>query len=628
MIALRNNRELIARLTDLLMAPRHFRSCDLIVPPGFDELGVSQAVISALRHQRPDALIAECAIDEVADADSFVRRLADYWKIQNSGLSPDSLPPDQRLPLLFSQLPADRPAILVLRRFHKLLAVLPAWLLGALRTAEQQGSIRTLVLCPVSTQELKQRWLSEGHPLVVSNYGDTHARYFASLIHPDDLGGLMTEFELPKHIADYAFSASGGYPEVFVAMARSWHDQGKPQHLNQLVKKTINQSADSLCVSFCRKLDPETGGRIFCSHIADLYAGIDVDDAIEMLRRHEWNHLLLTGNDLRCRRIGDISVNLIIEQTRAETGANNRHVIYEKAQSLYRNKLYSAVGRLVEGLGLADKRLELLHLHAQIMDALCPYRGELASIDSNWGIIPSLVRSAKKQAIDCPGADSDMTERLAGRYTSLAKYAQLISENKRDYRPIDKLSATVAADRNKQDLAICTLLLLYLHVQNARSRSDASEGVQLAMALPEQVFRVWALWALDVNYYDRPPGASLSKDSQRLLSSPEIPVLSALPDQQPVPFPSFKYFFLYCRDIATAQGRPEPFAESHGDLELLTNFRNDRAHAVTSASQANNKKFLDLLERWLQNTHQVAPPLAQRMTQREILDIVQPLPIP
>ncbi len=626
--SLRNNKELIAKLCDTLAATRHQRSCDLIVPPGFDEVGMAEGVLAGLRATRPEALIAECAIDEVADATSFVQRLAEAWDLAGSDRAPDTMAPDQRLPRLFSLLPMDRPAILVLRRFHKLLDALPAWLLGALRTAEQQGRIRTLVLSPVSTQEMKQRWLSQGHPLVVSNYGDTHIRHVAGLIHPDDLTSLTTAFDLPQHFADYALHTSGGYPELFAAMARSWHDQGKPQSLNASVKKQLNQAIETLCKSFCNKLDPEGSERIFGSHVANLYTGTDTDEAVDILQRHEWRDILLSGNNLRCKKIGETSIHLMIEQTRKNLGHSNRHAFYEKAQDLYRNRLYSAVSRLLEGLAAGDKRLDLLLSHALIMEALCPHHGDYASIDSNWGLIPPLVRKAKKQASDCPSLDSDLRDRLTERYDNLAKYAQLISKNKNETRPIDRLSIAVAQNRGREDLALCTVLLLQLHAQSARSRSDTNEAVQLAMALPEQLFRVWALWELDLNYYASPPGYTLSDESRKQLSSPEIQLAPVRTDPSPTPFPSFKVFYLYCRDQAVALGRAEPFAEWKNDLQLMTNFRNDRAHAVTSATQSHNKQFLDLLDRWLSHTHHAAPLFVQRMTQAEILNIVQPLPVP
>ena len=149
--------------------------------------------------------------------------------------------------------------------------------------------------------------------------------------------------------------------------------------------------------------------------------------------------------------------------------------------------------------------------------------------------------------------------------------------------------------------------------------------------MPEQIFRVWAYWRLDLNYYDAPPvdpeayRVANTAWTTRRRDSGNLRLHEA-----GKAFPSFEGFAYYCLGVIECS-RPDARETSPaGDFASLDkalsdyDLRNEFAHAVTVTRKRERDKFYKIIDTWLESMLASCPTSS---TRGELLSIVEALPI-
>src|SRR5262249_40244437 len=159
-----------------------------------------------------------------------------------------------------------------------------------------------------------------------------------------------------------------------------------------------------------------------------------------------------------------------------------------------------------------------------------------------------------------------------------------------------------------------------------RAIAGNTSACQAVLALPEQIFRVWAFWRLGLNYYKAPAGHDeVWEDVKRKwrYGNPRIP-------QAGEEFPSFSLFAYFAlaqlfrispNDTTTA---PEPDFQSLDKAQSTLEGRNDSAHALSAINAKFRSKYFDLIDRWLDSLFCACP---ERVSLEELLAVIEPLPI-
>ena len=293
-ISFRDQDLVVMRIATALARTGSKRGVNLILPPGFREDEVAGAVVSKISEiaSEPQALIAKLALDRPRNADAYIKFLHEQW-----GLSFDLPPlPDNsdefaRLESLLSNLPDDRPVVQIITRFHTVIDDrLGSWVLGTLREYERLGKLQTLAISHLPYSELKRRWVSTGHSLIVSNYGENHDQYGVEPLPAQENLQLAGFKGVPPGILRYVTELTGLYPEVFEATLQHWTDLGSP-NLVPGVKQELRLRAERSCERLIEWLDPEST-RFYRDHLTNLHLKIDVDDAIQALSIHPWKRIL------------------------------------------------------------------------------------------------------------------------------------------------------------------------------------------------------------------------------------------------------------------------------------------------------------------------------------------------
>src|SRR5215813_11486537 len=229
MIGVRNQENLIEEVVAGLVHSDYPTSWNLVVPPGFGEDGLGDQIAARVREHSSNPVLAILSSDEVQGVDMYARELHRQWSetIQVPGPAQGEAT-EAFLRRLLSSLPTERPAIQVLKRFHKVLDSLESWVLGLLRGYERNHRLLTVTISPYSYEELKKRWRRLGHLLTASNYGDTHSVYSVELLSPSDILDICRANGIPDHISQYALDLTGGYPEPFNELIAFWMRMQKP----------------------------------------------------------------------------------------------------------------------------------------------------------------------------------------------------------------------------------------------------------------------------------------------------------------------------------------------------------------------------------------------------------------
>ena len=198
-------------------------------------------------------------------------------------------------------------------------------------------------------------------------------------------------------------------------------------------------------------------------------------------------------------------------------------------------------------------------------------------------------------------------------------------QKKGEKRVVDAL-AGLRQSSHRCDETAAFLLLCKFETCNAISGHAAA--CQASLALPEQLLRVWAFWALGINYYSTPESAETIWEAAEAEWPSQLGALrrSAYKEQ----FPSlvaFGYFVLAsARDKGmTGDELPvEGFPKLQSVFTSYEQLRNPQAHSYCFTNRKEREEFFLVADRWLNCVLSVCP---AKTTRNDLLDLIEPLPL-
>jgi hypothetical protein len=598
------------------------KGCNLVVPPGFGTRSVARQVRDALHSHPSRPLLAFLEADAVVNAEAFILDLHDQWNrcLKAMGASaglptprPD-LRPHEALKFLLVSLPADRRVVVVFDRFHKILDHLDQWVLAQLRTAEEDRRLCALTLTPLRYSELKKRWRQD-HPLTVSDFGDKHARFEVGLGTGEQLGEQCRALALPGHLARYAIALTGGYPELMHALLDEWQRRKRTYDLGPDVKLAYRQAAEQSAERLIEWLDvsPDT---TFRDAVIDLYQGVDVERAASRLQGHPFERLLLDGDgELRSECVGAAAVQIVCRGSSDKQAAARR--LYERHQYAQAAEIMRDPQRRLPG--------RVLQAHARIMAALYDEEGDEKGLDTEWKRLCDEIAAARKQLGPDRTAIPDFAC-IEDRYHELEEAARTILGAVKSDRPQNRVVDVLAGlyerpttDEHRR----MAFMVLVRQAEAARATVGHTTACLAVLALPEQIFRVWAFCTLGLNYYQPPTGEDdVWDEAERAWQHGAL-------NRSFNSLPAFAYFALAKhRQLARVAGSPPPleddFAALQKSLSQWNQVRTDPAHAVVVTRKSAREQYFQLIDRWLDRALAACCPGQTRLMLRAIFD---PLPL-
>lgn len=629
MIGVKNQDQLVNEVVAGLLHPTYPTSWNLVVPPGFGEDTLGEQIAAKLRTHEPKPFITVLSSDSIQSVTAYVRQLRRQWSETSQIAQPiQDEPADVLLQNLLGLLPTERPVIQVLKRFHKILDSLQEeWVLGALRSAEQNHRLRTVAISPYPHEELKKRWKRRGHIFSNSDYGDTHMTRIVELLSAEEILAICRSKGVPDHVSQYVLSFTGGYPEPFDALIENWIRMGQPP-LRPEVRLEFRKTAEQRLRRFVKWLDPLNETR-YRDLVIDLHYRVEAETAYDLLSYHPWKRILLDDDGLRAECVGHAAVSAAISEAIDKKAENTiTSNVTERARTMYERRQYSTVLRLLEEVEhkTPQVHLQTLRAHASVMSVLYATESSELGVDTDWSRLRRAVKDARK-VLEKYREIIPSYSQIESRYDDLEQVSESIiiamSGGKR--RVVDILAGLTGHGTPSDPKT--ALLLLALKAEAGRAIAGDTSACQSVLALPEQIFRVWVFWRLGVNYYDVP--ADYDETWQEVKKrwrrgDPTRPQAG----EQFSSFALFAYFVLAQllrnnpNDKATAL---EPdFQSLDKALSLLDDVRNDSAHALSLTNSKLRSKYFDLIDRWLDGLFSACP---ERVSREELLAIIEPLPI-
>jgi hypothetical protein len=562
----------------------------LVVPPGFGEAFVPSELKKRLERDRPDIPIAFIKCDSINDKQALFSTVCSQWcpGIDSSGFTSLSQ-------VVKASLGAHPRRVLILSRFHKLLDHVDSSVLVELRDLEQAGDIRTVVCCIYSLSWIKREWRERGHSLLSSDYGDVHTVYPYQLPAEGEIRQRLRS-EMPMSLISSIIAWTGGVPEHVDAVAKLWMDLGRP-NATSLIDDQLRNAAIEKSDAIARQLD-ETHESRFLDVVVDLWLPPGNSSAARKLTPHPWANFLIIDTDIASEAIGEACFRIKTQRMLKLTVGNDP--IGERlrfAKCAYDRRQFAQAHEISAGLVKLDQSPEtvILEQHSAIMNCLVS-----SGIDVDWSEVHAIVDSAASVVADVVPRPTDR-QRLNDRYQDLASLCRTInrvqSDSKGSRRIVDILSKDGSA-------RAATLAILFLAYSNAEATRSCTEAVTKVMALPEQIFRIWAFWKLGLDYDSVPSERSdvwdaASKEWGSIRGGTlTVPVAES-------PFSGFLVFSFFA--VAMIQVRPElrehapiPSFEALSRKQFVFDWRNDQAHSIAVFSRKNRDKFLAEVKDWLE----------------------------
>ncbi len=633
----RNKGPLIGELVTSVVGD--YPSCwNVVLPPSFGEELFAEALGRALRASpsRPRVAIQGADITNPSIGD-FIRDV--HWKWSEERDPPKRLHASANVALdmlLDWSRHSERPLVLVLKRFHKVLDCLDKWVLGKLSTEEESRRLRTITISPLPYSDLKKRWESHNHYFTTSDYGRTHARKNVEPLPASDLVSACQALcpRIPDSVISFVAKLTGGYPEPMSKLLEWWLSHARPQ-LRPDIRGELLNYASNLLVNFVEWLDPLEEG-VYRDHVIDIYHGVDIDNARDAFRNHPWRDVVLDEDGLRAEALGAAALRIAIGPASAvQTQRSRWYEMSERSVQLYERQQYESAFRVLEmpERGRLKPHDELLKYHSQIMRLIAGGDGDdHLGEDTNYRRLKDALQHAsdllQKGSLGISQAEQ---QKIQGRYRQLYEIADAIDATSAVDGPfkgrIVDILAGFAGEAHRNPRAAVLLLLVKAAI-GAAIAGDAS-ACQFALALPEQVFRVWALWKLSVDYYKAPSDlAHIWELLEKRWPSTHGDLVRAVPN---MPIPSFFIFAHFA--IAKWQRLPSEeqmsapettFNDLMASLSAYSAVRTGKSHGLFRTSKRERDNYFALIERWLTALLAACPNGTNR---DELLEVVEPLPL-
>jgi hypothetical protein len=612
-------------------------SCwDLVLPPGFGEERFAEALAHRLRADpRSPRVSARGADHSNATIRAFVNALHRDWSETTAPPKPLSKIADQYLDLLLAEMGGkERPLILILKRFHKVLDSLNKWVLGKLRTEEQARRLHTVIITPLPLTALKKRWEARRHYFSTSDYGDSrHVTETAKPPTPDEVAGNCTALEIPDSVVDFALRLTGGYPESLAAVLEWWDKRGRPDLKPRNRAQMLELARDQLSV-FVEWLDPLEDGQ-YRDHVINLYHGVDTDKAREAFTIHPWEHVILEDGGLRAEALGAAALKAALADTGRGTGRRSPwQDVPGRARLLYQRRQYAAAVQALKGADPARLTAHdrLLWAHAAVMRATHGAEGdEHLGEDTDCRALREALRDVRKVLAESDlGLSASDQRKIEGRYEQLEGVADAICAAAAVEGPFRGRLVDILAgfgpekDCNTRGAA----LLLLVKFEAGKAIAGDASACQFALSLPEQIFRIWALWKIGISYYDAPA----TDDPAWEIVEAEWPAVRERVRRavQHGHFPSFFAFayFVLARARLLSTGNPAgvemTFNQLASDLSTYERVRTGSAHGIYLTSKRDRDRYFDLIDRWLTTLIAACP---EKVSREELMELIEPLPL-
>jgi len=606
MIEFHNQQALIAETVFLVAVAHPRKGCNLVVPPGFGSHVVARQLVACLRNHAASPALA------FLEADAPSPNVHAHENLQG----------------LLAALPEDRPVVAVFDRFHKILHTLDYWALAKLRSAEEENNPRlaNVTLTPLDYAELKKRW-SKDHPLTVSDFGKTHKRLMAQLGSKETLVQCCRELGLPDHLIRFALDVTGGYPEPLTELIKEWHRQERTAELSPDRKHAYAEVAERAVERLIDWLDLSQDVPTYRNAVIDLYHEVEVEKAADRLVGHPYEPLLIVSatSQLRAECVGAVAVRA------AARGNADRFVAIRR---LYERKQFAAARALLNEIPITQHKLShnALAVHTRVMATLYHEDGENAGLDVEWKELSKTITAARERLEPFRPHIPEFA-RLEELYTELENLARTvmvaIGKAAKQNRLVDNLAGLKSHSTGSQQRRMAFLLMVR-QTEVARAMAGASNAVPSALALPEQIFRVWAFCQLGLDFYCAPADQeetwALAEKEWRGKGDPLKRAIAG----QPFPsFPAFAYFALAYQQSqlpAKIKGTAlEPsFTALEANLQRWNSIRTDPAHAVVLTFANERKRYFELIDEWLNRALAGCCP---EETRQGLLSICDPLPL-
>jgi len=617
-----NRRVLVDKVVENLLNEVSEVSYTLTVPPGFGERFVPQQIVGELKSSTKNPRVAFIALDEISSVDELLCQIGEQWSESNAWRKKH-----RSLGEVLSYFrDGDRQNIVVMSRFHKLLDFADEAILQSLRDAENATDIKTVVVSVYPLDWIKAEWESKNRALKLSDFGYEHSDRCCEKI---PLSEFISQYSthrdtsIPVELIKKSFSWAGGVPQHVNEIIEYWIDQGYKE-LSPKIETDLLSVAKRKASRFAKMLDKENDSK-FLDLVVEAYMPPVNEIALNQFKIHPWGRLFVDENGLCSDALGECCVDQRIRHainTYDENDPYTRQIYL--AKDAYNRNQFSEASKLLESCAdtINQTSISLLLQHSRIMDAFVG-RG----VDADWKSVIRLVGDARK-IVEKSDIKTTDKRRLEIRYDELIELSKTVLEAHKggSRRIVDSLTAS--DDCPESARAALTLLLLQL--ESAKSTRGNTEAISKAISMPEQIYRVWANWALNLDYNCVPnDSANWEKTSNNwaAVKKSELRIPKAGGK-----FPGFAVFAFYCvaklAESASEELKnhaPFPDIDSLKKNQFVFDWRNDPAHASVVFDTKNRNKYLQLTEDWFGKLCQVFPPACLEVDDLHLN--VRPLPV-
>lgn len=626
MIGFKRQNALLKEVTASVLDPDNPTCWNIVIPPGFGEDEFCNTLVSDLSSHFSQPLVALLCADEIKDPEDYVQKLYNKWQ-QGKDVS---IEPTKAVPKSIGEItktiPPARVGVQILSRFHKFLHRLDVSILGTLRSEEHAHHLRTVTISPVPYYELKKIWDRE-RLLINSDYGDTHTVWQVEPLTLNEVKHLLRDKEYPEAIIEFVYGLTGGCPEPFSAVMKSWKIRGKPSFDEKEMARAREIATNGL-IRFVNWLDRPYGGSRFRDLVVDLYQRCNAEQASVRLACHPWRNILLESDELRAECIGEAAISLMTREALQKSEEQKMFIsVITRTKAMYARRQYSVVLKLLDinRLRLSAYPFDIIGAHAKIMSDLYGCEGSRIGIDTNWLEVKRSVEKARKilkKHVEKIGK----SEALELRYEELETLAEsIIKAQKVNPRIVDVLAGILDVPTECSNYKAAAALLL-LQYEASRAMPGHSSACQSATALPEQIFRIWAFWALKLSFYEVPVDQDdIWEDVKR--AWPHESLEQSETGKSFFSFEVFAYFsvaLLSKIQPTNNMSIADDFKSLSKDLGTFGPVRRDHAHAVCVGNARRRKKFFEMIDRWLDCMIAACPEVISR---EQLLGIVDPIPL-
>jgi hypothetical protein len=606
------------------------RSYVVVIPPGFGEEAVVEAITKRLREHEGRPRFAVVAPDACEDTDQFIDIIHQQWRANGSLKLPRrERYTTNRFERLLDAAYGEPPPILIIKRFPKMIeAKIKPEILGRLHTAEEckPQRVRTLNLSPLHYDELRARWRRHNHVFCNSPYGFSHLR--KENIEPVESGVAIeatVEEGVPRHIAERLIAWTGAYPEPLSQLIEEWRARGKPTNPRDLDRQLWNV-AKATMARLLEWLGPEDDPEL-CRFVAEVGHGLGAEGwALATLQRHPWSRVLVSDDRLRADCLGPAALEIISRQAAERAFLASLH--FDLGRSLYRRRQFRAVERMLHDLPeAAPPHLHVLRATAALMSRLAGEDAESFHVDARWQQLPQAIVEAET-AYNRASLDFSESEQIHDRLTDIRTICDAVrAALAKGIRVVDRLCGLPNGDE-PLDLRAAALLML-ARIKIARAHPHHSAACDLLLHEPEQIFRAWAWIALRLNYY-RAPELDYEAWNRVEIAFAETGIKSVRRPTVGENFPSFEVFARYSlalhelRYPSDALERPEPSMRVLSESLTAMGIRRDSAHADAFATEKVRNKFFAVADRWFGS---FVSACVSHVTWPDLEEAVRPLPL-